>query len=43
MSNLRLVSESTISASVASINITDVFSADYDAYKVVVNDLATSG
>tara|TARA_R100000329_G_C7605935_1_gene214982 strand:+ start:501 stop:1019 length:519 start_codon:yes stop_codon:yes gene_type:complete len=37
MSNLRLLNETTAS-SVASVQITDVFSSDYDVYKIVIDD-----
>tara|TARA_R100000008_G_scaffold56055_1_gene34468 strand:+ start:393 stop:926 length:534 start_codon:yes stop_codon:yes gene_type:complete len=36
MSNLRLINETTVSSNVAStVSITDVFSSDYDIYKIV--------
>ena len=35
MSNLRLINETTAS-SVSSVSVTDVFTADYDIYKIVV-------
>ena len=35
MSNLRLINETTAIAGVTTINITDIFSADYDIYKIV--------
>ena len=35
MSNLRLINETNISSGVATVNITDVFSSDYDIYKIV--------
>jgi len=35
MSNLRLINETTVSSGVATVNITDVFSSDYDIYKIV--------
>ena len=35
MSNLRLINETTVSSGVATVNITDVFSPDYDIYKIV--------
>ena len=38
MSNLRLINE-TSASSVASVSITDVFSADFDIYKVVIKDV----
>jgi len=44
MSNLRLINETTAS-SVASVSVTDVFTSDFDIYKIVINntDLTTSG
>ena len=38
MSNLRLLNETTVSSSVASVNITDVFTTDFDIYKIVLSD-----
>ncbi len=38
MSNLRLINE-TSATSVSSISVTDVFSADFDIYKVVIKDV----
>ena len=35
MSNLRLVNETTVASGVAAVNVTDVFSSDYDIYKIV--------
>ena len=35
MSNLRLINETTVTSGVATVNITDVFSSDYDIYKIV--------
>ena len=32
MSNLRLINETEITSSVSSVDITDVFSADFDIY-----------
>ena len=37
MSNLRLINETTFS-SVNTVNVADVFSADYDIYKITYND-----
>ena len=34
MSNLRLINETEITSSVSSVDITDVFSADFDIYKI---------
>ena len=43
MSNLRLINETSVQSGVASVNITDVFSADYDIYKIVVPNMLTVG
>ena len=37
MSNLRLINETTVSASTSSVSVTDVFSADFDIYKITTN------
>jgi hypothetical protein len=44
MSNLRLINETTAS-NVANVSVTDVFTSDFDIYKLVINntDLTTSG
>ena len=42
MSNLRLINETT-ATSVASLSITDIFSADFDIYKVTINSDGFSG
>ena len=34
MSALRLINETTVSSSVSSVNVTDVFSSDFDIYKI---------
>ena len=39
MSNLRLINETTTTGTVSTLDITDVFSADFDIYKIVINDL----
>ncbi len=39
MSNLRLLNETSITSAVNGVSITDVFSSDYDIYKVTFNDL----
>ena len=39
MSNLRLINETTVSSSVSSVDVTDVFSADFDIYKITVANL----
>ena len=43
MSNLRLINETSITSGVSTVDITDVFSADFDIYKIVANDLSTVG
>jgi len=43
MSNLRLINETTISSSVTGINITDIFSANFDIYKMTVEGISLSG
>ena len=35
MSNLRLINETTVTSAVRTVEITDVFSADFDIYKIV--------
>jgi len=37
MSNLRLINETSAIDGVTSVNVTDVFSADFDIYKIVAN------
>jgi len=39
VSNLRLLNETSITSAVNGVSITDVFSSDYDIYKVTFNDL----
>jgi len=43
MSNLRLINETTITSGVSTVDITDVFSADFDIYKIVANGISTVG
>ena len=43
MSNLRLLNDTTITSGVSTVNIENVFSADFDIYKIVANDLSTVG
>jgi hypothetical protein len=43
MSNLRLINEITITTSQSSTNITDVFTSDFDIYKITLQDLSTVG
>ena len=42
MSNLRLLNQTTVSSAVTTVNITDVFSADYDIYKIVLSNTTAS-
>ena len=42
MSNLRLLNETTISANVSTVNVTDVFSTDFDIYKIVFSGITTT-
>ena len=42
MSNLRLLNETTISSSISSITITDLFTDDFDIYKVIITVEAVS-
>ena len=43
MSNLRLINETNVSSFVNTVNITNIFSADFDIYKIVVSDTEPSG
>ena len=43
MSNLRLINETTITSSQSVTNITDVFTSDFDIYKITLQDLSTVG
>ena len=43
MSNLRLIDETKVTSSVSSINITDVFSSDFDIYRITCTDLSLTG
>ena len=42
MSNLRLINDTTVSSTVSSTSITDVFTSDFDIYKVVAENIVTS-
>ena len=42
MSALRLINETTVTSNVASLDVTDVFSADFDIYKVVYEDFTVA-
>tara|TARA_Y100000004_G_C8952634_1_gene429307 strand:+ start:552 stop:1085 length:534 start_codon:yes stop_codon:yes gene_type:complete len=43
MSNLRLINQTEITSSISSISIKDVFSDDFDIYKIIVNGMSTTG
>ena len=38
MSNLRLINQTDITSDVSSVNVTDVFSADFDIYKITIDN-----
>ena len=38
MSALRLINETEVTSSVSSVDVTDVFSADFDIYKITMSD-----
>ena len=42
MSNLRLLNETTVTSGVSAFSVTDIFSADYDIYKVVIDDVVSA-
>ena len=42
MSALRLINETEITSSVSSVDITDVFSADFDIYKITTSGFTTA-
>ena len=43
MSNLRLINETTITSGSSIVSITDVFSADFEVYKIVFSEMTTVG
>ena len=43
MSNLRLLNETTVTSAVSIVSVTDVFSADFDIYKVTVRGFELGG
>jgi len=43
MSALRLINETEITSSVSSVDVTNVFTADYDIYKITTNNFSTVG
>jgi hypothetical protein len=42
MSNLRLINETEITSAVSTLEVQDVFSADFDIYKVVMNNFSVT-
>ena len=42
MSNLRLLNETTVTSGVSAFSVTDIFSADYDIYKIVIDDVVSA-
>ena len=43
MSNLRLLNETEITSSISSITVNNLFSSDFDIYKIVWNNISTTG
>tara|TARA_R100000458_G_C8273253_1_gene248105 strand:- start:2261 stop:2800 length:540 start_codon:yes stop_codon:yes gene_type:complete len=43
MSNLRFIDETKITSSVSSINVEDIFSSDFDIYRITCTDLSLTG
>lgn len=43
MSALRLINETNITTSVSTVNIENVFSSDFDIYKIITSGLSTAG
>ena len=43
MSNLRLLNETTISSSVTRVEVTDVFTSDFDIYQIVFKNFTADG
>jgi len=43
MSNLRLLNQTVMPASVSSLTVNNMFSADYDVYKIIVTGMQTTG
>jgi hypothetical protein len=39
MSNLRLLNETSVTSGVASVSVTDVFTDDFDVYKIIFTDM----
>ena len=40
MSNLRLINETTVTSAVSIVSVTDVFHADFDIYKITLDNLS---
>ena len=43
MSNLRLINQTTVTSAVSTVSVTDVFSADFDIYKITVRKFELGG
>jgi hypothetical protein len=43
MSSLRLINETTASSGVSFLNVSNVFTDDYEIFKITLNDIDTSG
>lgn len=43
MSNLRFLNETTVGSSVSTVDVTDVFTSDFDIYKIVIPQMVTNG
>ena len=41
MSNLRLINETLVTSDVSVVNITDLFSSDYDVYQITFSEVDT--
>ena len=42
MSNLRLINETLVTSAVSTVSVTDVFSSDFDIYKVTCENFSNS-
>jgi len=42
MSNLRLINETSVISNVSTVSMTDVFSADFDVYQVIIKKMTAS-
>ena len=43
MNNLRLINDTTITSGSSTVSITDVFSEDFEVYKIIISDMTTVG